>query len=103
MGVFDFAPRGPELEPRSDHASCATMRTQMWAKVEGVQARPRKTSGRPRQKKPCGVHFVPGQNSVLVAEALFAHVLQRGVQAFVILVTERNKAERISAGTDLRR
>src|SRR5579859_8165113 len=44
-----------------------------------------------------------GRTSVLVAEALFAHVLQSGVQAVVILITERDEAERISAGTDLRR
>jgi hypothetical protein len=39
----------------------------------------------------------------LVAETLFLHVLQRGVQAFIVLITKGNKAEGISAGTDLRR
>jgi hypothetical protein len=38
---------------------------------------------------------------LLVAKTLFLHVLQRGVQAFIILITQCNKAERISAGADL--
>src|SRR6476646_3930792 len=38
----------------------------------------------------------------LVAETLLLHVLQRGVQAFIVLITERNKAEGIRAGTNLR-
>jgi hypothetical protein len=50
------------------------------ASVEGDTARP-------AEKQACGVHFVPGRKSTLVAEALLAHVLQRGVQALVILVT----------------
>src|ERR1051326_6334118 len=38
----------------------------------------------------------------LVAIALAAHVLQRGAQAFIILVTQCNKAERVRAGAHLR-
>lgn len=42
-------------------------------------------------------------NKRLVAEALLAHVLQRGIQPFIVLVTQRDKPERVRAGADLRR
>ena len=48
------------------------------------------------------VRAVYRERTLLFAKALITHVLQRGVQAFIVLITERNKAEGIRAGTDLR-
>lgn len=49
------------------------------------------------------VSTVYRERTLLLAKALITHVLQRGVQAFIVLITERNKTEGICAGTDLRR
>src|ERR1700733_1847252 len=44
----------------------------------------------------------PRKQAALDAEALFLHVLQRGVQTLVVLVTERDKTKWIEFGAHLR-
>jgi hypothetical protein len=55
------------------------------------------------KSNPLPLELIDRGTSALVAETLFLHVLQRRVQAFIVLITKRNKAEGISARTDLRR